>query len=57
MAELKGDNFERKVREKALSYFGAFIKKCRVLSSERLADMLDDAVDNGFLLMLSVMTH
>ncbi len=49
VVELKGDNFERKVREKAPSYFGAFIKKCRVLSSERLADMLDDAVDNGIL--------
>lgn len=49
VAELKGDNFERKVREKAPSYFGKLIKRCRVLSSERLADVLDDAVDKGVI--------
>ncbi|MFN3534540.1 MAG: hypothetical protein ACK4WB_04035 [Desulfatiglandales bacterium] len=49
VAELKGENFERRVREKAPSYFGRFIRKCRVISHEKLADILDDAVDNGVI--------
>jgi predicted nuclease with TOPRIM domain len=49
VAELKGDNFERKVRERAPSYFGRLIRKCRVLPIEELADLLDDAVEKGII--------
>ncbi len=46
VAELKGDNFERKVRERAPSYFGKLIRRCKVLSFEELAEILEDAVEN-----------
>lgn len=49
VADLKDDNFERKVREKAPSYFGRFIRRCRVITSEELANILDDAMDNGLI--------
>ena len=49
VADLKGDNFERKVRERAPSYFGKLIRKCRLISSQELADILDDAMDNGII--------
>jgi hypothetical protein len=49
VAELKGDNFERKVRERAPSTFGRLIGKCRVLPIEELADILDDAVEKGII--------
>ncbi len=49
VAELKGDNFERKVKERAPSYFGRFIRRCRVITSEELADILDDAMDDGII--------
>lgn len=48
-AELKGDNFERKVRERAPSYFGRLIRRCRVLSIEDLAEVLEVAVEKGFI--------
>ncbi len=50
VAELKGDNFERKVRERAPAYFGRIIKRCKIIQLEELADILDDAVDNGLIL-------
>jgi hypothetical protein len=49
VAELKGDNFERKVRERAPSYFGRLIRKCKVLSIEELAHLLDDAVERKII--------
>ncbi|MEM3423122.1 MAG: hypothetical protein QXE51_00985 [Nitrososphaeria archaeon] len=49
VADLKGDNFERKVRERAPSYFGKLIRKCRLISSQELADILDDAMDNEII--------
>lgn len=49
VAELKGDNFERKVRERAPSYFGRLIRRCRVLSIEDLAEVLEVAVEKGFI--------
>lgn len=49
VADLKGDNFERKVRERAPSYFGKLIRRCRLISSQELADILDDAIDNGII--------
>jgi hypothetical protein len=49
VAELKGDNFERKVRERAPSYFGRLVRNCRVLPIEELADLLDDAVEKGII--------
>ncbi len=49
VAELKGDNFERKVRERAPSYFGRLIRRCKVVSFEELADILEEAVDKGII--------
>lgn len=47
VAELKGDSFERRVRERAPSYFGKLVRRCRVLSFEELADILDEALEKG----------
>ena len=47
VARLKGDNFERKVREKAPSYFGRVLLRCRVISAEDLADLVDEAFEEG----------
>ncbi len=48
VAYLKGDNFE-KIRERASSYFGRFIRRCRVINSEELANILDDAMDSDVI--------
>jgi hypothetical protein len=37
------------VRERAPSYFGKLIKKCRVVSHEMLADALDEALDQHII--------
>lgn len=47
VAELKGDNFERKVREHAAAHLGRWISRARLVSSEQLADILEDAFDEG----------
>ncbi|HXK66234.1 MAG TPA: hypothetical protein PK348_08205 [Spirochaetota bacterium] len=46
VGSLKGDNFERKVKEKAPSYFGKLILKCRLIDSMELANSIDDAILN-----------
>jgi len=46
VGSLKGDNFERKIREKAPSYFGKLILKCRLIDTMELANTIDDAVLN-----------
>jgi len=45
VADLKGDNFVRVVRERAPSYFGRLIRKCKVVSIEEFAEVLEEAVD------------
>ena len=47
VAMLKGDNFERKVREKAPSYFGRVLLRCRVIPAEDLAELVDEAFEEG----------
>jgi len=49
VAELKGAEFERRVRERAPAYLGRLIKRCRTLSFEDLADLLEDAVEKGLI--------
>ena len=49
VAALKGDNFERKVREKAPAYFGRILRRIRLVDHQNLADMLDDALDEGII--------
>ncbi len=49
VAELKGDNFERKVRERAPSYFGRLVRRCKVISFEGLAEVLEDAFEKGLI--------
>jgi len=46
VGSLKGDNFERKVKEKAPSYFGKLILKCRLIDTMELANSIDDAILN-----------
>jgi hypothetical protein len=48
-SELKEWNFERQVRERAPSYFVRLIRKCRVVSLEKLSDILEEAVDKGVI--------
>ncbi|QJA06511.1 hypothetical protein FVE67_06735 [Thermosulfurimonas marina] len=47
VARLKGDNFERKVREKVPSYFGRILLRCRVIAAEEVAELVDEAFEEG----------
>jgi|YNPNPStandDraft_1061719.scaffolds.fasta_scaffold14530_3 cell division protein FtsB len=47
VGDLKGDNFQRKVRENAAAYLGRLISRARVVPHEQLADVLEDAFDEG----------
>ena len=49
VGDLKGDNLERRYREKAPAYFGRLVRRMRVLSTEELAGPLEDAVEQGQL--------
>lgn len=46
---LKGSDFERRVRERAPAYFGKLIRKCKLISFEELAFLLEDKVDEGII--------
>jgi len=49
VADLKGESFERRVRERAPGYFGRLIKGCKTLSAQEVAKVLEDAVDKGII--------
>jgi hypothetical protein len=49
VGDLKGDNLERRYREKAPAYFGRLVRRMRVLSAEELAGLLENAVEQGQL--------
>jgi polyhydroxyalkanoate synthesis regulator phasin len=49
VGHLKGDNLERRYRERAGAYFDDLVRRARVLSTEALADLLDEAVEAGRL--------
>ncbi len=49
VADLQGSDLERRVREKAAAYFGKIIRRCKTFSHDKLADILDDALDNGII--------
>lgn len=49
VTELKGDNLERRYRERAGAYFGRLLRRVRVLSTQELTDLLDEAVERGVL--------
>ena len=49
VGELKGDNLERRYRERAPSYFGRVIRRIHVLSAEELSSALEEAVRSGYL--------
>jgi hypothetical protein len=49
VGELKGDNLERRYRERAGAYFGRLLRRVRVLSLEELSVLLDEAVARGAL--------
>jgi hypothetical protein len=47
VGEIKGDNLERRYRERAASYFQSVLRRIRVVDHQRLGLLLDDAVDAG----------
>src|SRR5919108_484973 len=49
VGDLKGDNLERRYRERAPAYFGRLVRRMHVLSAEELAGLLEDAVEQGQL--------
>ena len=49
VASLKGDNFERKVRERAPSYFGRILRRIKTIDYDTLGNILDDAIDKGLI--------
>jgi hypothetical protein len=46
---LKGDMLELRYRNRAASYLGRIARRMRTLSADELAELLDDAVDQGQL--------
>ncbi|MDR7568157.1 MAG: hypothetical protein QN143_07275 [Armatimonadota bacterium] len=44
---LKGENLERRYRERAASYFQRILRRIRVLDHQQLGLLLDDALDQG----------
>ena len=49
IGQLKGENLERRYRERAHAYFGRLLRKGRVLGSQELSDLLEEAADRGVL--------
>ena len=49
VAQLKGENLERRYRERAHAYFGRLLRKGRVVGSQELSDLLEEAADRGVL--------
>lgn len=49
VGELKGDNLERRYRERAGAYFGRLVRRAHVLSMEELSDLLEEAIARGVL--------
>ena len=49
VGELKGQGLEYRYREHAPSYFSRLIRRCRVVGSPQLNELLEDAVDRGVL--------
>ncbi len=49
VSSLHGDALERRYREKAHAYFAKILRRLRVLSSQQLADLVDDALEAGHL--------
>ena len=49
VGKLKGESLERRVRDRSASYFGRVLKRIRLIDNNKLADMLEDAVDQGII--------
>ncbi len=49
VAKLRGESFERKVRENAPAFLGRVIRRLRPIDKFTLADILDDAIDSGLI--------
>jgi len=49
LGDLKGDNFERKVREKFALFFGKLLRKAKVLSQEELLERLSEAEEKELI--------
>jgi hypothetical protein len=49
--EVKDDLFELRYRQRAASYLGRIVRRIQTLSTDELSTLLDDAVDQGRLLV------
>ena len=49
VAKLKGDNLERKVRERAPAYFGRYFRRVKAVPIEEWSEKLEDALDGGLI--------
>ena len=49
MEDLGGDFLEFRFQERALAYVGRLVRRARVLSAAELAELLENAVDQGLL--------
>jgi len=49
VAELKGDNLERRYRERAPAYLGRLVRRAHALSTEEVAALVEGAVAEGRL--------
>ena len=49
VAQLKGNDLERRYREHAHAFFGNLVRKCRVVGSQELSEIVDEAIDRGVL--------
>ncbi|MCX8027467.1 MAG: hypothetical protein N3A62_06405 [Thermodesulfovibrionales bacterium] len=45
VASLKGESFELKIRDRAATFFGKLLRRTKVITGEKLVDILDDAVE------------
>jgi chromosome segregation ATPase len=51
VAELRGENLERRYRERAGAYFGRLLRRVTALTDRELGDILDDAEEAGRISM------
>ncbi|MCX8027557.1 MAG: hypothetical protein N3A62_06860, partial [Thermodesulfovibrionales bacterium] len=49
VASLKGESFELKIRDRAAAFFGKLLRRTKVINFEKLVDVLDDAIDAGYI--------
>jgi hypothetical protein len=51
VGDLKGESLESRYRQRAASYLGRIVRRIQTLSTDELSTLLDDAVDQGRLVV------